>query len=158
MTMFEIHAFAKLTCSLLQIDIFLTSGLLYILYLQQYIACRIENDIVYVEAALCSAGDQFDIDSLKAVIACLYYQQFPTEKKSEGRQFLVYVFAIIIVIEDYQSISCSFTISVIFCFIYFVVFLFIYLFILFYFVIEFFLQFTIFSAEPDFTWLTLIYE
>jgi hypothetical protein len=115
-------------CSLLQIDIFLTSGLLYILYLQQYIACRIENDIVYVEAALCSAGDQFDIDSLKAVIACLYYQQFPTEKKSEGRQFLVYVFAIIIVIEDYQSISCSFTISVIFCFIYFVVFLFIYLF------------------------------
>ncbi|XP_012572250.2 protein TONSOKU [Cicer arietinum] len=49
----------------------------------QYIACRIENDIIYVEAALCAA-DQFDIDSLKSLVACLYYLQFPTEKRSEG--------------------------------------------------------------------------
>lgn len=84
--MYEIHAFSKLICSsLLQMDIFLTSGLLYILYLQRYIACRIGNDIVYVEEALCAAGDQFDIDSLKAVVACKYYLQFPAEKKSEGR-------------------------------------------------------------------------
>lgn len=69
---------------LLQMDIFLTLGGLYIPYLQQYIACRIENDIIYVEAALCAA-DQFDIDSLKSLVACLYYLQFPTEKRSEGR-------------------------------------------------------------------------
>lgn len=83
-------------------DIFLTSDLLYILYLQKYIACQIGNDIIYVEAALCAAGDHFSIDSLKAAVACLYYLQFPTEKRSEGRQFLVYIFAVII---NYISIK-----------------------------------------------------
>ncbi|KAL5053290.1 hypothetical protein RYX36_033972 [Vicia faba] len=50
----------------------------------KYIPCRIGNDIIYVEAALCAAGDHFNIDSLKAAVACLYYLQFPTEKRSEG--------------------------------------------------------------------------
>lgn len=83
-------------------DIFLISGLLYILNLQKYIACLIGNDIIYVEAALCAAGEHFNIDSLKAAVACLYYLQFPTEKRSEGMQSLVYVFAVII---DYFSIE-----------------------------------------------------
>ena len=36
-----------------------------------------------------ATGDQLNIDSLKAAVACLYYLQFPTEKRSEGRQFLL---------------------------------------------------------------------
>ncbi|XP_047163829.1 protein TONSOKU [Vigna umbellata] len=51
---------------------------------QKCIACRIGNDIVHVEASLCTTGDQLNIDSLKAVVACLYYLQFPSEKRSEG--------------------------------------------------------------------------
>ncbi|XP_061345353.1 protein TONSOKU [Gastrolobium bilobum] len=50
----------------------------------QYITCRIGNDIIHVDATLCSAGDQLNIESLKAVVACLYYLQLPTEKGSEG--------------------------------------------------------------------------
>lgn len=67
----------------------LTSGLLYILQLQQFITCRIGNDLIHVEAALCTADDQLNIDLLKAVVPCLYYLQLPAEKRSEGRQFLV---------------------------------------------------------------------
>ncbi|TKY60409.1 TONSOKU protein [Spatholobus suberectus] len=52
--------------------------------LQQYITCRIGNDLIHVEASLCTTGDQLNIDSFKAVVACLYYLQFPTEKRSEG--------------------------------------------------------------------------
>ncbi|XP_027916277.1 protein TONSOKU [Vigna unguiculata] len=51
---------------------------------QKCIACRIGNDIMHVEATLCTTGDQLNIDSLKAVVACLYYLQFPSEKRSEG--------------------------------------------------------------------------
>jgi len=43
---------------------------------------------MHVEATLCTTGDQLNIDSLKAVVACLYYLQFPSEKRSEGRQFV----------------------------------------------------------------------
>ncbi|XP_025985410.1 protein TONSOKU-like isoform X3 [Glycine soja] len=50
----------------------------------QYVTCRIGNDLIRVEASLCTTGDQLNIDSLKAVVACLYYLQFPTEKRSEG--------------------------------------------------------------------------
>ncbi|KAH1135194.1 hypothetical protein GLYMA_05G189400v4 [Glycine max] len=52
--------------------------------LQQYITCRIGNDLIHVETTLCATGDQLNIDSLKAAVACLYYLQFPTEKRSEG--------------------------------------------------------------------------
>nr|KYP67832.1 Protein BRUSHY 1 [Cajanus cajan] len=51
---------------------------------QQYITCRIGNDLIQVEATLCTTGDQLNIDSLKAAVACSYYLQFPTEKRSEG--------------------------------------------------------------------------
>lgn len=73
--------------------------------MQQYITCRIGNDLIHVDLALCTAGDQLNIDSLKAVVACLYYLQFPAEKRSEGRQFLVYVFSVTVnnvSIEDHQ--------------------------------------------------------
>lgn len=50
----------------------------------KYIACRAENDIIYIKAALCTAGEHFNIDSLEAAVGCLYYLQFPTEKRSEG--------------------------------------------------------------------------
>ncbi|CAJ1937877.1 unnamed protein product [Sphenostylis stenocarpa] len=51
---------------------------------QKCITCRIENDLIHFEATLCTTGDQLNIDSLKAVVACLYYLQFPPEKRSEG--------------------------------------------------------------------------
>ncbi|KAK7358853.1 hypothetical protein VNO77_00793 [Canavalia gladiata] len=50
----------------------------------QYITCQIGNDIIRVEATLCTTGNQLKIDSLKAALACIYYLQFPTEKRSEG--------------------------------------------------------------------------
>ncbi|KAL2342941.1 hypothetical protein Fmac_004226 [Flemingia macrophylla] len=37
-----------------------------------------------IEASLSTTGDQVNIDSLKAVVACSYYLQFPSEKRSEG--------------------------------------------------------------------------
>ncbi|KAK7399404.1 hypothetical protein VNO78_10586 [Psophocarpus tetragonolobus] len=52
--------------------------------LQQYITCQIGNDRIRVDATLCTTGDQLNIDSLKAAVACLYYLQFPAEKISEG--------------------------------------------------------------------------
>ncbi|KAL9329739.1 hypothetical protein ACSQ67_004742 [Phaseolus vulgaris] len=51
---------------------------------QKCITCRIGNDLIHVEATLCTTGDQLNIDSLKAVVACLYYLQFLPEKRSEG--------------------------------------------------------------------------
>ncbi|KAF1867268.1 hypothetical protein Lal_00049697 [Lupinus albus] len=52
--------------------------------LQQYITCRIGNDLFNIEESLCIAGDHLNIESLKAIAACLYYLQLPTEKRSEG--------------------------------------------------------------------------
>ncbi|KAK7318472.1 hypothetical protein RJT34_03174 [Clitoria ternatea] len=52
--------------------------------LQQYITCWIGNDLLRVEETLCTTGDQLDLETLKAVVACLYYLQFPAEKRSEG--------------------------------------------------------------------------
>ncbi|KAK7247552.1 hypothetical protein RIF29_42437 [Crotalaria pallida] len=52
--------------------------------LQQYITCWIGNDLVRIEESLCGAGDQLNVESFKAVVACSYYLQLPTEKRSEG--------------------------------------------------------------------------
>ncbi|MED6158767.1 hypothetical protein PIB30_035878 [Stylosanthes scabra] len=50
----------------------------------KYIACQIGNDLIHIEATWCTASDQLDIESLKAVVACLYYLQLPTQKRSDG--------------------------------------------------------------------------
>ncbi|KAF7834177.1 protein TONSOKU [Senna tora] len=50
----------------------------------QYITFKIERDFIHVEATSCIVDDQLNIESLKAEVACLYYQQLPTGKRSEG--------------------------------------------------------------------------
>ncbi|CAL0330027.1 unnamed protein product [Lupinus luteus] len=52
--------------------------------LQQYITCWIGNDPIHIEESMCTANDQLNIEFLKAAIACSYYLQLPTEKRSEG--------------------------------------------------------------------------
>ncbi|XP_020974960.1 protein TONSOKU isoform X2 [Arachis ipaensis] len=50
----------------------------------KYIECQIGNDLIHIEATWCTASDKLDIESLKAVAACLYYLQLPTQKRSDG--------------------------------------------------------------------------
>ncbi|RVW85361.1 Protein TONSOKU [Vitis vinifera] len=54
----------------------------------QYIAFKIENDLIQIEAAPCMVDDMLSIESLKVEVACLYYLQLPVDKRSRGRQFL----------------------------------------------------------------------
>ncbi|KAI4317132.1 hypothetical protein L6164_025031 [Bauhinia variegata] len=50
----------------------------------QYIKFKVEKDMICIEATSCISGDQLNIESLKAEVACIYYLQLPAEKKSEG--------------------------------------------------------------------------
>lgn len=46
---------------------------------------KIGNDLIHVEAGSFVAADKLSIEPVKAELACLYYLQLPTEKRSEGR-------------------------------------------------------------------------
>ncbi|XP_034683390.1 protein TONSOKU [Vitis riparia] len=50
----------------------------------QYIAFKIENDLIQIEAAPCMVDDMLSIESLKVEVACLYYLQLPVDKRSRG--------------------------------------------------------------------------
>ncbi|GAV62553.1 TPR_8 domain-containing protein/TPR_12 domain-containing protein [Cephalotus follicularis] len=48
------------------------------------ITFKIDNDLIHVKAGLCMVGNKLSIESLKLDLACLYYLQFPVEKRSKG--------------------------------------------------------------------------
>lgn len=100
---FEIcHDFLSLICNTIYaslsyscLHIVITTVIIYNLLtcellhqLQQYIAFKIENDLIQIEAAPCMVDDMLSIESLKVEVACLYYLQLPVDKRSRGRQFL----------------------------------------------------------------------
>lgn len=55
---------------------------------RQCIICKIDKDLINVEAGSCRDGDKLSIESVKVELACLYYLQLPSEKRSEGRHLL----------------------------------------------------------------------
>lgn len=81
-----ILAFCHIVITTVIIYNLLTCELLH--QLQQYIAFKIENDLIQIEAAPCMVDDMLSIESLKVEVACLYYLQLPVDKRSRGRQFL----------------------------------------------------------------------
>ncbi|XP_062147613.1 protein TONSOKU [Alnus glutinosa] len=48
------------------------------------IVCKIDKDLINVEAGSSRDGDKLSIESVKVELACLYYLQLPSEKRSEG--------------------------------------------------------------------------
>jgi hypothetical protein len=52
---------------------------------QQCIVCKIDKHLINVEAGSSRDGDKLSIESVKVELACLYYLQLPSEKRSEGR-------------------------------------------------------------------------
>ncbi|KAJ6733734.1 PROTEIN TONSOKU [Salix koriyanagi] len=50
----------------------------------QSIVFRIDNDLIQVDAASYLAFDKLSIESMTVELACLYYLQLPTEKRSKG--------------------------------------------------------------------------
>ncbi|KAJ6677814.1 PROTEIN TONSOKU [Salix viminalis] len=50
----------------------------------QCIVFRIDNDLIQVDAASYLAFDKLSIESMTVELACLYYLQLPTEKRSKG--------------------------------------------------------------------------
>ncbi|GMP25439.1 hypothetical protein CsSME_00002310 [Camellia sinensis var. sinensis] len=53
-------------------------------YLQQKLTFKIDEDFVHVELGSCMVGDELSIECMKVEVACLYYLQLPTEKRSRG--------------------------------------------------------------------------
>ncbi|XP_028110671.1 protein TONSOKU [Camellia sinensis] len=56
-------------------------------YLQQKLTFKIDEDFVHVELGSCMVGDELSIECMKVEVACLYYLQLPTEKRSRGMHF-----------------------------------------------------------------------
>lgn len=50
----------------------------------QYLTFKINEDFIQVELSSCIVGDKLDMECMKVEIACLYYLQLPTEKRSRG--------------------------------------------------------------------------
>ncbi|CAK7355042.1 unnamed protein product [Dovyalis caffra] len=50
----------------------------------QCIIFRIDNDLIHVDAASYLAFDKLSIESMTVELACLYYLQLPTDKRSKG--------------------------------------------------------------------------
>ncbi|KAG6721658.1 hypothetical protein I3843_03G123000 [Carya illinoinensis] len=48
------------------------------------IICKIDNQLILVEASSCMDGDKLSIESIKVELACLYYLRLPIERRSEG--------------------------------------------------------------------------
>ncbi|KAI6691916.1 hypothetical protein NL676_019626 [Syzygium grande] len=51
---------------------------------KQFVSFKIDNELIHVEAESFGADDEFDIDSVKDVLACLYYFHLSKEKRSKG--------------------------------------------------------------------------
>ncbi|KAK2656121.1 hypothetical protein Ddye_009173 [Dipteronia dyeriana] len=51
---------------------------------QQCMTFKIDDDLIHLEAGSCTTSDKLNIESLKVELACLYYLQLPTEKRSKG--------------------------------------------------------------------------
>ncbi|XP_052206092.1 protein TONSOKU isoform X2 [Diospyros lotus] len=49
-----------------------------------YVAFKLDGDFVHVELGSCMVGDKLSIEHVKVEVACLYYLQLPTEKRSRG--------------------------------------------------------------------------
>lgn len=56
---------------------------------QQYIICKIDKQLILVEASSCMDSDKLSIESVKVELACLYYLQLPVEKRSEGKNLTI---------------------------------------------------------------------
>ncbi|KAL7230356.1 hypothetical protein ACSBR2_008781 [Camellia fascicularis] len=50
----------------------------------QKLTFKIDEDFVHVELGSCMVGDELSIERMKVEVACLYYLQLPTEKRSRG--------------------------------------------------------------------------
>ncbi|GMP25438.1 hypothetical protein CsSME_00002310 [Camellia sinensis var. sinensis] len=50
----------------------------------QKLTFKIDEDFVHVELGSCMVGDELSIECMKVEVACLYYLQLPTEKRSRG--------------------------------------------------------------------------
>ncbi|KAG5529146.1 hypothetical protein RHGRI_029727 [Rhododendron griersonianum] len=50
----------------------------------QYLTFKIDEDFIQVELSSCMVGDKLNIECMKVEVACLYYLQLPTEKRSRG--------------------------------------------------------------------------
>ncbi|XP_042971160.1 protein TONSOKU-like isoform X1 [Carya illinoinensis] len=48
------------------------------------IICKIDKQLILVEASSCMDGDKLSIESIKVELACLYYLRLPIERRSEG--------------------------------------------------------------------------
>lgn len=51
---------------------------------EQYLAFRIENDLIHAEVGSSMVGNNLSIESMKIEVACLYYLQLPSEKRLRG--------------------------------------------------------------------------
>ncbi|XP_010025556.2 protein TONSOKU [Eucalyptus grandis] len=51
---------------------------------KQFILFKIDNELIHIEAESFGSDDEFDINSLKAELACLYYLHLSKEKRSKG--------------------------------------------------------------------------
>ncbi|KAL4644059.1 hypothetical protein ACB092_02G135700 [Castanea dentata] len=49
-----------------------------------HIICKIDKDLIHLESSLCMDGDNLSTEAMKVELACLYYLQLPSEKRSEG--------------------------------------------------------------------------
>ncbi|XP_048140158.1 protein TONSOKU isoform X2 [Rhodamnia argentea] len=49
-----------------------------------FVSFKIDNELIHVEAESFGSDDEFDIDSVKAELACLYYLHLSKEKRSKG--------------------------------------------------------------------------
>lgn len=52
--------------------------------MQQHLAFRIGQHLVYLDLNACICEAAFNIESLKVEVACVYYLQIPDEKSSKG--------------------------------------------------------------------------
>ncbi|KAJ0098287.1 hypothetical protein Patl1_27847 [Pistacia atlantica] len=52
----------------------------------QCITFKVDNDLIHLEARSLIDGDNFNFESLKVELACLYYLQLPIEKRSKAKQ------------------------------------------------------------------------
>ncbi|CAL5323586.1 unnamed protein product [Camellia sinensis] len=50
----------------------------------QKLTFKIDEDFVHVELGSCMVGDELSIECMKVEVACLYYLQLPTEKRSRA--------------------------------------------------------------------------
>ncbi|KAI3427482.1 uncharacterized protein J3R85_009533 [Psidium guajava] len=51
---------------------------------KQFVSFKINNELIHVEAERFGSDDEFDIDSVKAELACLYYLHLSKEMRSKG--------------------------------------------------------------------------